>query len=741
MGRVLSILAVILVFSSNSAQGLELEWPNGQHDLTVTTAEPCTLFVKSSPTDTLFNFPWRLVWAGTAETAAPLVVLRAPGTEQLPGPSVVSSGSTIDSIAHSTTAVFDIPNTVTHPDVAMYLLRIDPTMRARLTLAPMSMGASSLIRDYGRTEVTVNGGSDVPYAPVVCSVRRVGSEPLSNRSVAKNSAVLSAAQNVQLSGLDLSGVTAVSLLRASQTNAPEPLSVVGQTDSTLTVELPADLGTEQAVITLARPDGVTTAAVLPSSLVPESSAQTYHLGCAADSAFMPATFAIDPTTETYGLQYSHEEAGKYYYSVQDGAWRREQLPSDVPMSWGEKSMCIDKEGIVHVIGNVGGYLTHMWRPSGASATWSSETLRSNEGIGKAIIQVDTTTNALELAYTLAWANYRFLMWTRRDSIGVWWSEAVFVEGGGQVVDFDFIVGPDGAGRIAYEYDSLGVYLELRYKTRSLQTGSWPQYTPPIWGVIAPIGISLSYDPINGPLIAYVDYYDFNDPLQLAMVAFIDYRGWWWDCLSADALFSCWKAVACASPQGAQHVCLYEAPGNGWPSWELGRVMHASRQGFGGGLFGRWGIDTVVVSNDARLGTGWVENLVGCALLGETPLIGFDYLRETMYGSQLYMASTEPVAAVGRKSVAPGLVLNGPWPNPVMGNRVVRMSVESDRHELIKLGVFDVMGKCVMKQERVAEASVGGSVRWDVGGLPAGVYWVRAKAASGREVIRKWVLIR
>jgi len=112
MGRVLSILAVILVFSSNSAQGLELEWPNGQHDLTVTTAEPCTLFVKSSPTDTLFNFPWRLVWAGTAETAAPLVVLRAPGTEQLPGPSVVSSGSTIDSIAHSTTAVFDIPNTV-----------------------------------------------------------------------------------------------------------------------------------------------------------------------------------------------------------------------------------------------------------------------------------------------------------------------------------------------------------------------------------------------------------------------------------------------------------------------------------------------------------------------------------------------------------------------------------------------------------------------------------------------------
>jgi hypothetical protein len=401
MGRVLSILAVILVFSADSAMGLELEWRNGQRDLTVTTAEPCTLFVGSSTTDTLFNFPWRLVWAGTAETTTPLVVLRAPGTDQLPGPSVVSSGSTIDSMAHSTTAVFDIPNAGTRPDAAMYVLRIDPTMHARLTLAPLSLGALGLVSDYARTEVTVNGGSDVPYAPVVCSVRRVVSEVPQSRSAASSTS-LSNGQSVQLSGLDLSGVTAVSLLRSSRGNAPEQLVVVGQTDRSLTVELPADLGTEQAVIALARPDGATTAAVLPSSLVPETTEQTYHLACVADSASMPATFAIDPTTGTYGLRYSHDEAADYLFTVESGAWVREQMPTNMPVSWGEKSMCIDKNGIVHMIGRSGLLLTHMWRENSPSATWSSEALENSASIGKIEIQVEPQRTLWRLHISSQW---------------------------------------------------------------------------------------------------------------------------------------------------------------------------------------------------------------------------------------------------------------------------------------------------------------------------------------------------
>jgi hypothetical protein len=174
MGRssVIVFFAVSLL-SARCARALDLNWSTGNRDLTVTSAAPCTLFVHSTAEDTVFRAPWRLVWRGTAEVPDPLLVLNDGGTPQVPGPIAVFCGpAAADSIAHTTTALFQMTDSLAYPRSAMYLLSIHPSLRARVTVAPLSEPRGRSISFANLPEVTINGGCDQPYPAVIFSASR-----------------------------------------------------------------------------------------------------------------------------------------------------------------------------------------------------------------------------------------------------------------------------------------------------------------------------------------------------------------------------------------------------------------------------------------------------------------------------------------------------------------------------------------------------------------------------------------
>lgn len=178
MGRSLCIALVLALFAFRSAYGLELAWSTGQRDLSVTSAAPCTLLVRSTVGDSLFQRQWRFVWTGTAEVDTALSVVPAAGTAERVAPTTVATGPTrSDSLARVSVAVFERAEGGAQPTAAMFVLRIHPSLKARLALAPASGFDPEAWSSDTLNCLTINGGSDIPLVPILCGITRMGAAP------------------------------------------------------------------------------------------------------------------------------------------------------------------------------------------------------------------------------------------------------------------------------------------------------------------------------------------------------------------------------------------------------------------------------------------------------------------------------------------------------------------------------------------------------------------------------------
>lgn len=751
MGRVIVIMVVtVLLFAHDPASGLGWSWSTEGRDLRVTEAATCTLYVHSTPGDTLFSRPWRIVWAGTAATDTPLVCVPAESGAAIATPYAVALGpSSADSLGRVFVARFAREATNPRPTIAMYLLRIHPSLRATLALAVRNLedqGAEWSQDDVGH--LTINGGSSVPLPPLVCDVIRVDAPTGGSVAVSRPSTAAAAPAAARLSGLHLAGVRRATLVRSASAGGPASLEILSAEDTTLTVALPADLGDEQAVLLLARADEVLATAPLTSAQLGQT-ARTYAYGCVADSAETGngadnAAFALNHADGSYALHYIHDSwettsLEHRYFSRQDGTWLREGPPGWIAHPY-PGSLAIGEDGVAHQFGRSAGALLHHRRGPGVGAGWTADSLGGESGVELVVATVDTTTDAIELVYGLCEYQRHRLKWTRLTESG--WETPQYIETGWcDVGDYDLAVGADGRTHVAYtrQLDGAG-YGEVVYAWRNAKSGPWNKEVLPA-PTIMPRGVSLAFDDTGEtPVVAWLDDYPWDESRRV----FVQYKSSplqeWADPEFWYSEHVPWWVQAETSPGGMTHVAFYESDGEPGPTGQNGRLFHVSRATTGYGTFRDWERDTAVVTDQAELGVGRVVPPLGMCIAGEEALITFGYVGETQAGSRICMASTAPIAAVPVLAAGEPWI-QGPWPNPGHPSAEAQVMLSPRTSGPIECALCDVAGRCVRRETRALRGGQRETIHWNVSDLPVGMYFLRARSATEPILTSKWVLVR
>src|SRR5207247_2160420 len=123
---------------------------------------------------------WRLVWTATADAAEPLVFLTGAPTSGVADVCTLAGGPTIEHMLSSVDTAFHCYSDPGRASVARYFVQIAAGATGKIKLLPAFV--DSIARLDGLTldqfpEVTINGGSDAPYPPVLETAEqaRVGS--------------------------------------------------------------------------------------------------------------------------------------------------------------------------------------------------------------------------------------------------------------------------------------------------------------------------------------------------------------------------------------------------------------------------------------------------------------------------------------------------------------------------------------------------------------------------------------
>ena len=425
----------------------------------------------------------------------------------------------------------------------------------------------------------------------------------------------------------MAGIATANVLRASQANIPEPVAIVAAEDTTLTIALPFGLGAESAVLTLARADGATIAAPIPTPVALAGS-PTYELATIADSALAGpgtrANLAMNPADGSYALHYSRwadDPASRRYYSLQGGAWAREDVPSALPIPLG-RNLAIDKSGVARLVGTSTFGLTYYSRPPGPAGQWAMDMLEPDAMLDDAVVQVDTTANVPQVVYGKYEQYYHRLLWTH--CVNGEWMVPQYIEAWCDVDAFDFAIAPDGSQHVAYaRHPDSAQYPEIIYAWRSENSGAWTYVRTGYFGYDLQ-SLSIGFDGVgNTPVIAFIDYAEM-DTCGLRRRAIVVYKTpffWMWEPLDGT-LYTPWLVRVRTTPAGRTHLAYYEA-GDEWaPNGGPGRVVHVERESEGFRLFRPWYRDTVVESGDERLGVGEVVPPFDMRLASDEPAIMF-----------------------------------------------------------------------------------------------------------------------
>jgi hypothetical protein len=133
------------------------------------------------------------------------------------------------------------------------------------------------------------------------------------------------------------------------------------------------------------------------------------------------------------------------------------------------------------------------------------------------------------------------------------------------------------------------------------------------------------------------------------------------------------------------------------------------------------------------GTAYLTGMVGQSAT-------FDSLQFAGGNVNSFVASISPagVTSVGNEGVAGAFSLFQNYPNPFNPRTVIQFGVEG--RELVKLGVFDVLGREVATLVNEVKAPGTYTAPWDASGLASGVYFYRLQA-RGFTQTRRLMLLR
>jgi hypothetical protein len=246
-------LALSIAFPS-AAHSLDLVWSSGSRDIVVESASRCTLLVRTDGVGEQLPGEWRLVWTATADSSEPLAFLTGPPTSGIADVCTVAGGPTVEHMLAGVDTVFHCsPDQQGRAAVARYVLQIAGGATGKIKLLPASV--DSAVTVGGLTldqfpEVTINGGSDAPYPPVLETAQptRVGGEV-----------------ELTSTGAFLRNVRSVALLDPTAAGGAG-FQVITQSDTRLVARAEASSALPSGFLTVSDANGLSTA--IPTEPVP-----------------------------------------------------------------------------------------------------------------------------------------------------------------------------------------------------------------------------------------------------------------------------------------------------------------------------------------------------------------------------------------------------------------------------------------------------------------------------------------
>jgi hypothetical protein len=235
-----------------AAYSFEMVWSSGSSNIVVQSASRCTLLVRANGVGERLPSEWRLVWTATADSIEPLAFLTGTPTSGIADVCTLAGGPTIEHmLAGVDTMLHCDPVPGERATVARYVLQVAAGAAAKIKLLPASV--DSVATASGQTldqfpEVTINGGSDAPYPPVLeaAELTRAGS-----------------AVQLTSTGAYLGNVRWVSQMDAAAA-AGATFQILTQSATRLTARAEAPAALPTGFVTVADTNGLTTAILAAS---------------------------------------------------------------------------------------------------------------------------------------------------------------------------------------------------------------------------------------------------------------------------------------------------------------------------------------------------------------------------------------------------------------------------------------------------------------------------------------------
>jgi len=243
MKRLLWLVALLLLLIPGVSQAIQLHWSSGADTLTFAGATRCMLVVQADSAEVTLPPEWRLLWVGdsTEVTVVALDSLQICAGDTAQAYHVDGPATPDDSTAHRVTAQFCSGGSST-AERATYVLDLPAWGRGKLKAVALDPADSTAVIESN--EVTFNGGVNDVYAPTILTA--TSDHPSSTLTVTA-------------AGVGLSSIVSAAL-RAPNNSWSVPLSIVEHSDSRLvaSAEVPVPLS---ATVLAAR--GGSTTAVSP----------------------------------------------------------------------------------------------------------------------------------------------------------------------------------------------------------------------------------------------------------------------------------------------------------------------------------------------------------------------------------------------------------------------------------------------------------------------------------------------
>lgn len=135
-------------------------------------------------------------------------------------------------------------------------------------------------------------------------------------------------------------------------------------------------------------------------------------------------------------------------------------------------------------------------------------------------------------------------------------------------------------------------------------------------------------------------------------------------------------------------------------------------------------------------TQWSFELVGEALGATSFTLNVHHVDHDDFVSPAMPAQTYGSLGTGAGSLAAGLRLAPPYPNPASGRAALRFDLPRD--ETVELGVFDVTGRRVARLASGRLPAGSHRTEWNTSGVKPGLYLVRLRTPSGERSTRVMV---